>query len=214
MSDDRGNLISAKAMLSAAECFGLITRIDEWVVEKACSSILSDPALLEKISLCSINMSDNSITDMDFLDFIETTVDKYHITLGKICFEITETSAISNFSNASKFMEKLRSRGFYFALDDFGTGLSSFAYLKKLPVDYIKIDGAFIQDVLKDPTDLALVKSINELGHVYGKRTIAECVETQEVLEIVRGLGIDFVQGYCVGMPKPFAGKPALKIVK
>ncbi len=213
MKDERGNLISASAMLSAAERFGLITRIDKWVIAEACRSILSNNVLLEKIELCSINLSGHSITDMEFLEYIESTVEKYHVPQSKICFEITETSAISNFSQACKFMETLRARGFYFALDDFGTGLSSFAYLKKLPVDFIKIDGAFIQDIMKDPTDMALVKSINELGHVFGKKTIAECVESPEILECVRNLGIDYAQGYCIGMPGTLVNVPSLKIV-
>ena len=213
ISDDKGNLVSALAMLLAAERFGLITKIDEWVFEKACSSILSDPVQLEKTSLCSINLSGQSITDMEFLEFVEDTVERFRIPPGKICFEITETSAISNFSNASKFMERLRSRGFYFALDDFGTGLSSFSYLKKLPVDYIKIDGAFIRDIHTDPTNMALVKSINELGHVFGKRTIAEYVESPKLLEVVRSIGIDFAQGYCIGMPETISRKTVLKSV-
>lgn len=214
MTDDKGNLISASVMLSAAERYGLITIIDKWVVEKACSTILSDSILMERIRMCSINLSGHSITNMEFLDFIETTVDKFNIPPTKICFEITETAAISNYSRASKFMERLRSRGFYFALDDFGTGLSSFAYLKKLPVDYIKIDGSFMQDILEDSADLALVKSMNDLGHIYGKRTIAEYVDSPEILEIVKSLGVDFAQGHCIGMPAPLTSKPVLKIVK
>ena len=153
------------------------------------------------------------MTDMEFLEYIEQTVDAFNIPPSKICFEVTETAAISNFSKASIFMEKLRARGFYFALDDFGTGLSSFAYLKKLPVDYIKIDGSFIRDILNDQTDMAMVKSINELGHVFGKRTIAEYVESDEILEQVKALGIDFAQGYGVGRPAPVASTPDLKIV-
>ena len=182
-------------------------------MKKACSTILSNSVSFNKIGLCSINLSGRSITDMEFLEFIEKTVDAHNIPPSKICFEITETAAISNFSNASKFMERLRARGFYFALDDFGTGLSSFNYLKKLPVDYIKIDGSFILDILNDQTDVAMVKSINELGHVFGKRTIAEYVESEEILEKVKELGIDFAQGYSVGMPAPIASTPDLKIV-
>ena len=111
-------------------------------------------------------------------------------------------------------MERLRAKGFYFALDDFGTGLSSFTYLKELPVDYIKIDGSFIKDILNHPTDLALVKTINELGHVFGKRTIAEFVESPQILEKVKSLGIDYAQGFCVGMPGTIKAKPVLKAVK
>ena len=212
--DDNGNLVSAVAMLTAAERYGLVTKIDEWVIEKACSSILSNSVFLESVSLCSINISGQSLSDLEFLNFIENTVERYGIPPGKICFEITETAAISNFTKAIRFMERLRSRGFYFALDDFGTGLSSFAYLKQLPVDFVKIDGAFIKDMVTSPTSMAVVKSINELVHIFGKRSIAEYVESPEILEMVKSLGVDFAQGYCVGMPKTLTVKPKLKAVK
>lgn len=213
IQDDKGNLVSAAAMLAAAERYHLTTKIDEWVVEKACSSILSNANQLERIALCSINLSGHSLSDMDFLHYIENIVDKYAISPGKICFEVTETAAISNFSRACKFMETLRARGFSFALDDFGTGLSSFNYLKQLPVDYVKIDGDFIKDIVNSPTSLAMVKSINELGHVFGKRTIAEYVESPEILTKVKSLGIDYAQGYCIGKPQSIVAKTVLKVV-
>ncbi|MCK5120394.1 MAG: EAL domain-containing protein, partial [Methylococcales bacterium] len=121
----------------------------------------------------------------------------------KICFEITETAAIGNLTYATKFIHELRNKGCLFSLDDFGSGLSSFAYLKNLPVDYLKIDGFFIKDILDDPVDLAMVKSINEVGHVMGKKTIAEFVENKEIFDLLNTLGVDYAQGYGIAKPKP-----------
>ena len=120
-----------------------------------------------------------------------------------MCFEITETAAIANLSRATYFIDQMRERGCFFALDDFGSGLSSFAYLKTLPVDFLKIDGFFVRDMVEDRINFELVKSINDIGHVMGKRTIAEFVETDECLEAVRGIGVDYSQGYGIARPTP-----------
>jgi EAL domain-containing protein (putative c-di-GMP-specific phosphodiesterase class I) len=122
---------------------------------------------------------------------------------NKICFEITETSAISNLNEAVKFISTLKKLGCRFALDDFGSGLSSFAYLKKLPVDFIKIDGAFVKNIANDPVDCSIVKSINEIGHLMGKQTIAEGVENDAALEMLTEIGVDYIQGFFVGHPSP-----------
>ena len=127
------------------------------------------------------------------------------IRFNNVCFEITETAAILNLSSASDFIISLKNAGCKFSIDDFGSGLSSFDYLKKLPVDYLKIDGVFVKDITVDPVDLALVKSINEIGHVMGKQTIAEFVENQEILDELIKLGVDFAQGYHLGKPKPLS---------
>ncbi|MCZ6576341.1 MAG: EAL domain-containing protein, partial [Gammaproteobacteria bacterium] len=124
---------------------------------------------------------------------------------AKICFEITETAAIANLENATKFMKTLKERGCRFALDDFGSGLSSFAYLRNLPVDFLKIDGVFVKDIVDDPIALAMVKSINEIGQVMGKKTIAEFVENEPILEKLREIGVDYAQGYGVGRPQRIA---------
>jgi Amt family ammonium transporter len=116
-------------------------------------------------------------------------------------FEVTETAAIANLAQAERFISALREEGAHFALDDFGSGLSSFGYLKSLAVDYLKIDGMFVKDILRDPIDLAMVRSINEIGHIMGKRTVAEFVENEAILERLREIGVDFVQGYHIGMP-------------
>ncbi len=125
------------------------------------------------------------------------------IAADRICFEITETAAISNMTTALQFMKKVRELGCHFALDDFGSGLSSFAYLKALPVDYLKIDGIFVKDIVNDPADFAMVKSIHDIGKALGKTTIAEFVEDNETKLALTGIGVDYAQGYYVGRPMP-----------
>jgi EAL domain-containing protein (putative c-di-GMP-specific phosphodiesterase class I) len=134
---------------------------------------------------------------------VQEQLEKFRILPQKVCFEITETTAIANLSRAMKFMATLKARGCRFALDDFGSGLSSFAYLKTLPVDYLKIDGAFVKDIVDDEVDLALVRSINDMGKVMGKRIIAEFVENDEILEKLRKIGVGYAQGYGIGQPAP-----------
>lgn len=129
-------------------------------------------------------------------------LDQGKILPSTICFEITETVAISKLSNAIKFMEVLKDKGCSFALDDFGSGVSSFGYLKNLPVDFLKIDGMFVRDMVDDPIDLEMVRSINQIGHVMGKRTIAEFVENKEILACLKDLGVDYAQGYHLGKPR------------
>ena len=135
------------------------------------------------------------------LTFIFKQFAKWQIPTHKICFEITETAAIANLSAAIKFINSLKEYGCLFSLDDFGSGLSSFAYLKNLPVDYLKIDGFFVKDILDDKVDLAMVKAINEVGHVMGKKTIAEFVENEEIFNLLNELGVDYAQGYGISKP-------------
>jgi EAL domain-containing protein (putative c-di-GMP-specific phosphodiesterase class I) len=137
------------------------------------------------------------------LAFISEQFTKWKIPTHKVCFEITETAAISNLSYAANFIQQLKAQGCQFSLDDFGSGLSSFAYLKNLPVDYLKIDGLFVKDILEDEVDLAMVKSINEVGHVMKKKTIAEFVENEAIFNLLKSLGIDYAQGYGIGKPVP-----------
>ena len=132
-----------------------------------------------------------------------------NVPAEKLCFEITETAAIANLSSATRFIQVLAERGCSFALDDFGTGLSSFSYLKTLPVQFLKIDGVFVKDILDDPIDYEMVKSINDIGHVMGKRTIAESVENYAVKERLMSIGVDYVQGYGVAPPRPIDALPA-----
>lgn len=129
---------------------------------------------------------------------------EYGVPAEKICLEITETAAIRNLAAALQFFKKIKALGCLFALDDFGSGLSSFAYLKTLPVDYLKIDGIFIKDIMNNPIDRAMVRSINEIGHVMDKKTVAEFVETQEIQDFLVDIGVDYCQGYHLSRPQPF----------
>ena len=128
---------------------------------------------------------------------------EYKIQPNKICFEITETAAIANLNQATAFVQKLKDLGCYFALDDFGAGLSSFAYLKTLPVDYLKIDGMFVKDIHNDNVSRAMVNAINDMGHVLGKQTIAEYVENERILSVLKEIGVDYAQGFHSGKPIP-----------
>jgi len=138
------------------------------------------------------------------LAFILAQVKTHGIPPEKLCFEITETVAITNLANASRLIEVLKAEGCRFALDDFGSGLSSFAYLKTLPVDYLKIDGTFIKDIATDPIDYAIVKSMHEIAQVTGKQTIAEWVEDEPILAKLREIGVHYAQGYFIGRPRPW----------
>ena len=149
-----------------------------------------------------VNLSSNSLSDSDFSTYIQQQISHYNISPELLCFEITETAAISNLSEAVKFINEIRSFGCLFALDNFGSGLSSFSYLKTLPVDYLKIDGSFVRDIEMDPMNFAIVQAINEIGHVAGLHTIAEFVENEKTLESLRDIGVDFVQGYCIAHPQ------------
>ncbi|MCU7861968.1 MAG: EAL domain-containing protein, partial [Candidatus Thiodiazotropha sp. (ex Lucinoma kastoroae)] len=141
--------------------------------------------------------------DGNLHEYILTQLRKYDLPAEKISFEITETAVVSRLDQAARFISLLKRRGFRFALDDFGTGMSSFSYLKRLPVDYIKIDGSFVRNMLKDPVDKAMVESINEIGHLMGLQTIAEYVESDQILEQLIDIGVDYAQGYGVVRPSP-----------
>ena len=204
MIDEESNLIPPGAFLSAAERYNLISQLDLWVVDHAFELLKNDPSFHNSIAFFSINLSGQSITEKDFLNNIISKIKKNNIDGNKICFEITETAAISNLVVASRFISVLKELGCKFALDDFGAGLSSFAYLKSLQVDYLKIDGMFVKDIVSDPIDRAMVKSINELGHIVGVKTIAEFVENDEIKKILKDIGVDYAQGYGIGKPRRF----------
>ena len=152
---------------------------------------------------CCINLSGSSLTDEQLLPYIQGKLVEYGVSPRLVCFEITETATIANMNRALRLISELRARGCRFALDDFGTGLSSFAYLKHLPVDFLKIDGTFVKNIARDPVNLAIVKATNEIGHALGIKTIAEYVEDAETLEAVRNLGVDYGQGFGIARPQP-----------
>ncbi|MGI9293409.1 MAG: putative bifunctional diguanylate cyclase/phosphodiesterase [Pseudomonadales bacterium] len=198
-------LIFPGAFLPAAERYNLATRLDRWVVDAAFRAFLVSGSQLNAVDMCSINLSGHSLSDEDFIDYLSQRFREQTLPAHKICFEITETAAMTNLNAAIGFMERLRRFGCRFALDDFGTGVSSFGYLRNLPVDYIKIDGVFVRDMVDDKIDFAMVKSIHEMGRVMGKQTVAEYVESEEILNLLRDIGVDYAQGYAVGKPRPMA---------
>jgi diguanylate cyclase (GGDEF)-like protein/PAS domain S-box-containing protein len=204
MRDASGQLISPATFLPAAERYNLITRIDRWVVSTVITWLRNNPDELHALGMCSINLSGKSLSHTDLLDFIYEEVRRAELPRGVLCFEITETAAITELSRARSFIERMTAIGCHFALDDFGRGLSSFGYLKNLPVDYVKIDGEFVRNITRDPVDLAMVRSINEVAHASGKKTIAEFVEDAETAALLRSMGVDFAQGYHYGKPAAF----------
>jgi len=183
----------------AAEKYSLATKIDQWVITTAFTHFSNNKELLDVTDEISINLSGQSISDDKFLEFIKKAFIKHKIPQYKICFEITETAAIANLAKANTFIDTLKKGGCKFALDDFGSGLSSFAYLKTLHVDYLKIDGFFVKGIDENPIDYAMVKSINEIGHEMGLKTIAEFVENKNILDKLIQIGVDYVQGYYFG---------------
>jgi len=202
MKDEAGKIVSPDNFINAAERYGLTPAIDRWVIENALRWLVSEADERANLALCSINLSGQSLGDDKFLPFV---IDQFHrsgIDASKICFEITETAAIASFSQANRFIQALKELGCKFALDDFGTGLSSFGYLKHFPVDFLKIDGSFVKEILHDPIDREMVRSINEIGHLTGKLTIAEFAENTEIIDMLRSLGVDYAQGYGIASPQ------------
>ncbi|WP_146879601.1 EAL domain-containing protein [Colwellia sp. C1TZA3] len=200
---DDGTLVGPGAFLPAAERYNMMIQIDRWVFNSALKFFQQFPDELNELLLCSINISAQSLSDEAFLVFLKSSLEAYPQWCDKLCFEITETSAIRNIQQAKRFISTLKALGCRFALDDFGSGMSSFGYLKNLPVDYLKIDGSFVKDCARDPVDLAMVKSVNDVGHVMDMQTIAEWVEDEQTLAVLKTLGVNYVQGYAVGKPQP-----------
>jgi diguanylate cyclase (GGDEF)-like protein/PAS domain S-box-containing protein len=192
-----GELIPPGAFIPAAERYDLMVAIDRWVIRAICHYIHGQRQ--HGLAQYSVNLSGSSLNDDGLHDYILQQFGEFGIDPAAICFEITETAVIANLPQAQTFMARLKRLGCRFSLDDFGSGLSSFAYLKALPVDYLKIDGMFIRDIKQNAINYALVKAINEVGHVMGMRTVAEYVEDEETLGLVRRLGVDYAQGHAVG---------------
>jgi diguanylate cyclase (GGDEF)-like protein len=201
--EEDGTIVLPGAFLPAAERYNKMVNIDRWVLSEALSILASNPQFLEHINYCSINISGQSLTDAKFLDFVVDKIASHEDLATKICFEITETAAIINLLQANRNIAILSGMGLRFSLDDFGSGLSSFGYLKTLPIDYLKIDGMFVRDIVNDPIDRAMVKSIHEIGSVMGKTIVAEYVENEDILEELRTIGVHYAQGYGVGKPLP-----------
>lgn len=203
MIDEDGKVLRPAAFIAAAERYHLMPAIDRWVITAAMQLLGERCARGESNSVYSINISGQSLDDEEFLGFVVDQFDRGKVSPETICFEITETTAASSLMVVQRFIAVLRGMGCLFALDDFGRGVSSFAYLKNLDVDYLKIDGMFVRDLAADKVGFAMVESINNISHIMGVQTIAEFVETNEVLEKLVEMGVDHVQGYHLGHPQP-----------
>ncbi|WON75131.1 EAL domain-containing protein [Nitrosospira sp. Is2] len=198
MKDEDGNLVPPMAFIPAAERYGLMPRLDRWVITTAFMQYKASPY----VAACAINLSGASICDDGFYEFVVEQFDLHKVPPSRICFEITETSAVANLTQAAALIRKLKDLGCRFALDDFGSGMCSFAYLKHLPVDYLKIDGGFVKGMVDDPIDRAMVEAINHIGHVMQLKTIAEFVESDAILQALRKIGVDYAQGYGIEKPR------------
>ncbi len=205
--DKKGKMYPPGAFLPAAERYGQITEIDLWVIENTFKFISTNREALSE-TLFSINISGRSLGDIEFRQSIHSIFKKFKIPAKNIGFEITETAAIASFENAIQFINEFKKAGCTFSLDDFGSGLSSFAYLKQLPVDTLKIDGIFVLNIDVEPIDYAMVKSINEIAHLYNKKTVAESVESDSIFEKLRELGVDYAQGYSISKPMSLVNIP------
>ncbi len=205
MIDGDGEIILPAFFIPAAERFHLMQKLDGWVVHTALKQIAEVHPQARGDTLFAINISGQSVADPTFRDYVLQQVRASTVPPASLCFEITETTAIANLPDAVCFIADVKALGCRFALDDFGSGLSSFAYLKNLAVDFLKIDGAFVKDMTRSDTDQAMVEAINHIGHVMGIETIAEYVETAETLNAVRAAGVDYAQGYAIHKPEPFS---------
>jgi diguanylate cyclase (GGDEF)-like protein len=205
LKDENGQMVSPIQFIPAAERYGLMTKLDRWVVKTALAKMAECYAADCNCNLaCSINLSGQSFCEQGFLEYLIIQVNSSGLPPASICFEITETVAVSNLSQTIEFMQAVKKIGCKFSLDDFGSGMSSFTYLKNLPVDYLKIDGYFVKSILENKIDYAMVQAINQIGQVMGLKTIAEFVENDAILAELKKIGVDYGQGYGIGEPKPF----------
>ena len=202
MLDQDGALLPPGSFIPAAERFGLMDKLDRWIISEALRQY-RDLGMEADGPGIAINLSGDSLGSDGLADFVRESLAANAVPAQQVCFEITETTAINRLTMAQRLIASLRKLGCRFALDDFGSGLSSFAYLKHLPVDYLKIDGSFVRDMHHDEVDRAMVKAINEIGHTMGISTVAEWVETEAALAALREIGVDFAQGYLLGRPRP-----------
>ncbi len=198
MQGQDGHVVPPGAFIPAAERFGLMSQIDYWVIQEAVQYLTAHPAIH-----LAVNLSGKSLSDPALKDFIGLNLEQRNIDPKRLSFEITETAAVVNLEKARVFIHNLKSLGCKFALDDFGAGFSSFTYLRELPVDHLKIDGSFIRNLDQDPINQALVRAIHEMARALGKQTIAEFVENEAILNLLREIGVDYAQGYHLGRPGP-----------
>jgi len=202
MGDGEGGRVETGALFSAAERYRMMPQIDRWVVSTTIARLSEIHKDVEKQdAVFAINLSGQSLGDDDFLQFIEQEIDRSNISDSSLCFEITESAAVSNLKNAQAFIDRLRKRGCHISLDDFGAGLSSFAYLKNFNVDTLKIDGSFILDITENRISESMVAAITQVAKVMELKTVAEYVETEESWKLIKELGVDFAQGHFISEP-------------
>lgn len=206
-----GSLVSPVQFIPAAERYGLMPLIDRWVVNKTLETL----AAMQKawhvmpISCCAINLSGTTLGDERLLDFLRHQIELHGVNPRILCFEVTETAAITHLPIAIRLVKALKAMGCKFSMDDFGSGVSSFGSLKNLPVDYLKIDGAIVADMVREPAHRAMVQAINTLSHALGMKTIAEFATSPEIVDMLRHMGVDYAQGYATGAPQPFSAPAA-----
>jgi EAL domain-containing protein (putative c-di-GMP-specific phosphodiesterase class I) len=204
MLDEDGQILLPGDFMSAAERYQLMPALDRWVINNTLNELSNADNLLEiNLAHFSINVSAQSLADDDFLDHVINRISESGVSPEALCFEITETAVVRNLDRAQRFIRKLRKLGCRLALDDFGTGHCSFAYLKDMSVQYIKIDGVFIRDILDNPLSEAIVSSVTNIAKVMHACTVAEHVENDKVLEHLKKYEIDFVQGFAIARPRP-----------
>ncbi len=210
LREQSGELVSPAEFIEAVECYNRMQRVDRWVVEHVFAWMEAVAQRQQPVPMLSINLSGNSMNDATFMQFLLDQFGSYRVVPSAICFELTETATIKNLAHTADFIREIKKLGCSFALDDFGTGLSSYEYIKQLPVDYLKIDGVFIVEINTNANDYALVKSINEFAHFMGMKTIAEFVENDAILATLKEIGVDYAQGYGVGIPQLLLEIPGL----
>ena len=200
-----GDLLSAGLFTPAAERLGIVSEVDRWVVSWVAELLTDDDGRWPNLDFVAVNLSPQSIESDDFLEHIVDTLAAPGLDPSRLLFEITETAALSQFSKAVRFIETVADLGCRFALDDFGAGFSTFHYLKRLPVDLLKIDGSLIQDLAVDPIDRAIVRSIVDVASTLGMQTVAEFVDNSQTIDWLDELGVDFAQGFAIGHPQPIS---------
>ena len=202
LRDDSGAIVPPGAFIPAAERFGLMPQLDRWVVDTTLANFNNLHPSGKPVKLCAINLSGPTFEDETFADFVLQRLELYGVSPQRICFEITETAAMSSMTRAVEFMQRLRSAGCKFSLDDFGSGMASFGYLKNLPVDFLKIDGSFIRNIETDPVSYSIVRAVTDIGHQLGLKVVAEWVADERARDLLRGLSVDYAQGFAIHRPE------------
>jgi EAL domain-containing protein (putative c-di-GMP-specific phosphodiesterase class I) len=211
--DAEDNIVAPNQFLPIADRYGIMDLVDEWVLTKTLEILSSDNNIFEQGSTVAINVSGKSLSSREFRTSVLDKITQANIPKNTLCIEITETAALSDIHDVVRFMLTLKEKGVIFALDDFGTGLASFDYLKRLPVDIIKIDGSFTKDISTNAIDYSIINSVINISKVMDLRTIAEYVENEEQFEILKDIGIDYAQGFFISIPKPVFFDPSMAVL-